>query len=168
SLQDQELSLGRNGAEDHLQRIGYAGGAVQDEEALVLKKSQGVAVVSDHAVNGEGARKLKCQNARLTGFRTNLDDCGRIERVVGKNRGLECRMQGAESNRTSRGIREPVGHPSVIKRSGSVLDRLSEEKLLIAASVHDDVERAGGYAVHPGEEGRPRIRRQEVDENTKS
>ncbi len=167
-LQLQYLILGRNAAEHHVQKIVSTGAALLHAEALILKKSQGLAVVSGHAVNGEGARKLKCQNARLTGFRTNLDDCGRIERVVGKNRGLECIMQGAESNRTSRGIREPVGHPSVIKRSGSVLDRLSEEKLLIAASVHDDVERAGGYAVHPGEEGRPRIRRQEVDENTKS
>src|SRR5947209_8987672 len=98
-LQLQYLILGRNAAEHHVQKIVSTGAALLHAEALILKKSQGLAVVSGHAVNGEGARKLKCQNARLTGFRTNLDDCGRIERVVGKNRGLECIMQDRKSTR---------------------------------------------------------------------
>ena len=152
------MILGKNGGEDNIQIVVSARTAFVQGHALVLKKLQRLAVLSRHAVHSQSTGQLKHQDPHVASLRANLDGCCCVERVIGEDGGFQGVAHGAKGDASGREVGNAMRGPDIVKGSRRVFYCLTQQELLVALPVHNDIEWARGGAVKVGVKRRPRVR----------
>ena len=132
----------RSFRKDDVHKVVAASAELLQAHALILKEGQRFTVLTRHSVDGQGARKLKHQDALFACFGANLDGGSGVQSIVGKNGSLQGIVQGMEGRGANRVFRCDVRRPNVEKSPSRGLVHLAKKKLFCALRIQDDVKRA--------------------------
>src|SRR5258708_17681020 len=139
-----------------------------EAHALILKKSEGIAVLAGDTLNHQSPGKLERENAFRSGLRSQTHGGGGLQRIIWRNGSLNGVVQRVKGYRMNRRIREAMGGPNIIIRFAAGLAELREEEWLVTFYVENDIERACGHAFDIGVKTGLGICRQPVGKNPES
>src|SRR5437773_5313686 len=153
---------------NNIQVVVAACAALLQIHALILKESEGDALVSRNGVNRQSPGELEGEDALRSRFRAQTHARRGVHRVIGGNCGLNGIVQCPKGRWRRRNIWNSVRGPDVIKSVTASFVKLSEKEWLVALRVKHDIERARDRAFQPGVKAGPGAGRQPFSENAQS
>src|SRR5258708_11385991 len=121
-----------------------------EAHALILKKSEGIAVLAGDTLNRQSPGKLERENAFRSGLRSQTHGGGGFQRIIWRNGSLNGIVQRVKGYPMNRRIRKAIGGANIIIRFATGLAELTEEEWLVTFWVEHDIEKDMGQAIDIG------------------